>query len=177
MKKFIATGTTTSQEYVDFLRTAIQRDLLDPVGLQVPKDMPIKSAPQDYLTYDLGGGPMGRGVTLYNHLTDKNEAVYISEAMTMLEMAATQAHEMIHASLPGGVGHNEPFPKYLRAVGMIGPAETSVAGPKFREWFRSRVDYSKHPRAAEMTAEDADFDRRLLAKYPEKFPELRELVA
>lgn len=177
MKKFIVTGTTTSQEYVDFLRNAIQRDLLTPLGLKVPKAIPIKSAPQEYLTYDLGGGPQGRGVTLYNYLTDKNEAVYISEAMTMLEMAATQAHEMIHASLPGGVGHNEPFPKYLRALGMIGPAETSEPGAKFREWFRSRVDYSKHPLAAEMTAEDAAQDRRLWARYPDKFPELRELVA
>lgn len=176
MKKFLVTGTTTSQEYVDFLRTAIQRDLLDPLGLKVP-NIPIKSAPQDYLTYDLGGGPSGRGVTLYDSLAGKNKAVYGSEAMTVRDMAATLAHEMIHASLPGGVGHNEPFPKYLRALGMIGPAETSEPGPKFREWFRSRVDYSKHPRAAKMTAEDATHDRLLWTRYPEKFPELRELVA
>lgn len=48
--------------------------------------------------------------------------------------AAVLTHELIHTAMPSGVGHEFPFNIGHRVVGMIGPATSSIPGPKMAKW-------------------------------------------
>lgn len=138
---------------------AIKRDLLAPQGL-TPPAIPLKFATpsDDPLEILLGGhdperlGPLEVGRTAYNGhdpLTALPEEIQISTwiADNRLKVAATLAHELIHASLPYCAdkvegkcqGHGPTFTRYARAIGLEGPPTATWAGPKFRAWFERAV--------------------------------------
>jgi hypothetical protein len=48
-----------------------------------------------------------------------------------MEVVATMAHEMIHAILPVGTGHNKPFPSVAKQMGLVGKPTATVAGEEF----------------------------------------------
>ena len=56
-----------------------------------------------------------------------------------LEAAAVVAHEMVHASLPGDAGHDGRFESMVRAIGLGGPATSTIPGPGFEDWFVKHV--------------------------------------
>lgn len=51
-----------------------------------------------------------------------------------LEVLATLAHEMAHASLPFKVGHRAPFKRLAYRMGLVGPATATFAGDPFKAW-------------------------------------------
>lgn len=51
-----------------------------------------------------------------------------------LEVLATLAHEMAHASLPFKVGHRAQFKRLAYRMGLEGPATATHAGDKFKAW-------------------------------------------
>lgn len=48
-----------------------------------------------------------------------------------MEIAATLAHELIHALLPKGTKHKSPFGKVAKALGLDGKPTSTFAGPAF----------------------------------------------
>lgn len=66
---------------------------------------------------------------------DGHHEIFISPALSdAMEVSATVAHELAHASLPDEVGHNGPFVKCVRAIGLDGKPTATRAGDAFKAW-------------------------------------------
>lgn len=51
-----------------------------------------------------------------------------------LDVLATLAHEMCHASLPKRTGHRKPFQRMAYDIGLEGPATATHPGEQFKTW-------------------------------------------
>lgn len=49
-------------------------------------------------------------------------------------VADVLTHELAHAALVEGTGHRGPFKRLVTALGLIGPATSTVAGPGWHAW-------------------------------------------
>lgn len=79
---------------------------------------------------------------------DQTTEVLISPLMEdPLDVAATVAHELLHAALGTEVGHAGPFKRGMKAIGLVGPARSTEAGDKFRDWFRQQPGLGRYPHA------------------------------
>lgn len=57
-----------------------------------------------------------------------------------IEIAATLAHELGHATLGNAVGHKSPFKRLVTALGLTGKPTHTVAGPEFRTRLTERLN-------------------------------------
>lgn len=68
---------------------------------------------------------------------DLHREIFISPTLAdPLQVAATLAHEMIHAFLPWSVGHKKPFPQICKAIGLAGKPSATCSGPEFEAWIK-----------------------------------------
>jgi len=60
--------------------------------------------------------------------------IFISPKLTdPIEVLATLAHELVHASVPKGSKHRGPFVKAAATLGLVAPWTATTAGPELRE--------------------------------------------
>jgi hypothetical protein len=66
---------------------------------------------------------------------DGSYQLFISPLLgDVMEVAGTVAHELVHANIGTEVGHKQPFPKFVRALGLTGKPTATVVGPEFIAW-------------------------------------------
>jgi hypothetical protein len=51
----------------------------------------------------------------------------------------TLAHELTHAALPYDAAHGPEFAAIQDDIGMVGPPEANIPGPRFVEWAQKSV--------------------------------------
>lgn len=69
-----------------------------------------------------------------------------------LDVAATLAHELCHATLPYGVGHKRAFQKHADAIGLVKPWTATTPGGTFLRWWRDEASeiMGEYPHAGMM---------------------------
>lgn len=66
---------------------------------------------------------------------DETHEVFISpELADPARVLDVLAHELVHAALPPGTGHNKVFTRLARAIGLDGKPTATVAGELFTAW-------------------------------------------
>lgn len=56
-----------------------------------------------------------------------------------VDVAATLAHELVHATVGPDAKHGKVFKKCALAIGLEGKMTATYAGPEFTEWVRARL--------------------------------------
>lgn len=79
------------------------------------------------------------GTTSYAKDTKAAVEVSVLQHPKKLETAAVLAHELIHTALGYGEDHGERFDTVAKTIGLAGPPEATVAGPKFREFYNRHL--------------------------------------
>lgn len=116
-------------QYARLAAGLIERDMLAPRGLK-PAHIPIFVS--DWRNPDWS---FSSGVTKYARHGSQRVPVMIDLApQAPGDLAATVAHELIHASLPWEDGHGPRFAAVANSIGLIGPAEATMPGPQFKAW-------------------------------------------
>lgn len=113
-----------------FIRAAakvITKELLKPRGLNPPPRLPM-FATNDMLE------PFVDGKTMFDPETHKPVGILLRPAGHPGELAATLAHELVHAALPFDVGHEGAFAETVKAIGLDGDPRSTYAGPQFVAW-------------------------------------------
>ena len=64
---------------------------------------------------------------------DGSRHVFVSPVLDEpVRVADVTTHELLHACLPDGTGHKAPFKKGMKALGLIGKATATEAGPELK---------------------------------------------
>jgi hypothetical protein len=66
---------------------------------------------------------------------DKHHEIFISPLIAdELEVAATVAHELVHANVGTAAGHRKPFTRVAYGIGLAGKPTATVAGDGFKDF-------------------------------------------
>ena len=72
---------------------------------------------------------------------DKHYEIFISPVIDdVMDIAATIAHELVHAVMPPNTGHKGKFPATCKALGLDGKPTSTSAGEAFKQWCKPILD-------------------------------------
>lgn len=138
----------TREEWLLNLVTRMRGDLFREAGYAVPEKLRISCG------FPSRGALRGTKQTTLGQCwhseasKDQTTEVLISPLLDdPMDVAAVVAHELLHAALGADVGHKGPFKRGMKAIGLVGPARSTEAGDKFRDWFRQQPGLGRYPHA------------------------------
>jgi hypothetical protein len=110
--------------------TAELRPLFASKGHEVPENIRIS------IGWPKGGKGNTIGQCWYAEgSSDKHNEIFISPALRdTLQIAATLAHELVHAIAGKDAGHKAPFKRIALAIGLEGKMTETTAGAEFVAW-------------------------------------------
>lgn len=135
----------------------IKDKLLKPLGLNAPNVpvyvinpalLPFKVSATTKFTHDQSDHERRPTLIGLNGIT--------VVAYPRVDLAATLAHELLHASLPYDAdpvtgdfaGHGPVFQHYATAMGLVGDPRSTDPGPQFAEWFKRNDPATNRPMTA-----------------------------
>lgn len=75
-----------------------------------------------------------------NVSSDKHVEIFISPTISgSIEVAATLAHELVHACVGPEAGHRGPFRKCALKIGLEGPMKATYPGDELKEFIKGEV--------------------------------------